>query len=101
MNGRATGPPPDASGPVPIRPDAIRAQRAKVARGVAIASKVGYSLFGLAMVLFVVGFTTTFSGTVASATVACLVAGCVVLAPAIILGYAVKSAERHDREHGR
>lgn len=67
----------------------------------AVASRVGYALFGLAIVLFVVGFATRFSDTVASATITCLVAGCVVLAPAIILGYAVKSAERHDREHGR
>ncbi len=82
-------------------PDPVRAQRATVARGAAAASRLGYALFGLAIVLFVVGFATTFSGAVASATIACLVAGCVVLAPAIILGYAVKSAERHDREHGR
>jgi len=80
--------------------DPVRAQRARVARAVAAASRLGYALFGLAIVLFVVGFATTFSGAVASATIACLVAGSVVLAPAIILGYAVKSAERHDREHG-
>lgn len=85
----------------PSRPDPVRAQRAKVARAVAVASRLGYALFGLAIVLFVVGMATRFSDTVASATIACLVAGCVVLAPAIILGYAVKSAERHDREHGR
>jgi hypothetical protein len=29
-----------------------------------------------------------------------LVGGCVLLAPAIILGYAVKAAEREDRERG-
>ncbi len=81
--------------------DPIRAQRARVARGVAVASRVGYGLFGLAVVLFVIGFATTFSGVIASATIVALVAGCVVLAPAIILGYAVTSAERHDREHGR
>ena len=87
--------------PAPGAPDPVRAQRAKVARGVALAGRVGYALFGLALILFAVGFATTFSGPVASATIACLVAGCVVLAPAIILGYAVKSAEREDREHGR
>ena len=31
---------------------------------------------------------------------AALIAGCVLLAPAIILGYAVKAAEREDRERG-
>jgi hypothetical protein len=29
-----------------------------------------------------------------------LIAGCVLLAPAIILGYAVRAAEREDRERG-
>jgi membrane-bound ClpP family serine protease len=87
-------------GPEPAA-DPVRAKRARISSAVTVASRIGYALFGLAIVLFVVGFATTFSGAVASATVACLVAGCVVLAPSIILGYAVKSAERHDREHGR
>lgn len=81
--------------------DPVRAQRARIAAAVAVTSRVGYGLLGLAVVLFVVGFATTFSGTVAAATIACLIAGSVVLAPTIILGYAVRSAERHDREHGR
>ncbi|MEX2658065.1 MAG: hypothetical protein WD232_00110 [Acidimicrobiales bacterium] len=81
--------------------DPIRAQRAKVARSVAVATQLGYGLFALAIMLFVIGFATRFTGALASATVASLITGCVVLAPAIVLGYAVKSAERHDREHGR
>jgi hypothetical protein len=79
----------------------VRAKRAKVARLVAVGSRLGYSLFGLAIVLFVVGFATRFTSALATATLVCLIAGSVVLAPAIIFGYAVKSAERHDREHGR
>ena len=82
------------------RHDPVRAQRARIAAAVAVASRVGYALFGLAIVLFVVGFATTFSGVVAAATIACLIAGSAVLAPTIILGYAVRSAERHDRDHG-
>ena len=30
----------------------------------------------------------------------CLVVGSILLAPAIVLGYAVKAAEREDRERG-
>ena len=30
-----------------------------------------------------------------------LIVGTILLAPAIVLGYAVKAAERDDREHGR
>ena len=89
-----------AGGPPPAH-DPVRAQRARIAAAVAVASRVGYGLMALAVVLFVAGFATTFTGTVAAATLACLIAGCVVLGPTIILGYAVKSAERHDREHGR
>lgn len=80
--------------------DPVRAQRARISKAVAVASRTGYALLGAAVVVFVAGFFTTFSDTLASVTIACLIAGCVVLAPAIILGYAVKSAERHDREHG-
>lgn len=83
------------------RYDPVRAKRARVARIVAVASRLGYGLFGLAIVLFVVGFATRFTVVLATATVVCLVVGSVVLAPAIIFGYAVTSAERHDREHGR
>lgn len=81
--------------------DPVRAQRTRVAAAVTMASRLGYGLFAAAMALFVVGFATRFTPGLATATVACLVAGCVVLAPAIILGYAVRSAERHDRELGR
>jgi hypothetical protein len=33
--------------------------------------------------------------------VACMVVGSILLAPAIVAGYAVKAAERDDLEHGR
>jgi hypothetical protein len=35
-----------------------------------------------------------------TAITVCLVAGSILLAPAIVLGYAVKAAERDDRERG-
>ena len=80
--------------------DPVRAQRARVAGAVAVATRLGYGLFAAAVITFFVGLATTFTSGLASVTVAFLVAGTVVLAPAIILGYAVRSAERHDREHG-
>jgi hypothetical protein len=53
------------------------------------------------MVLFFVGLATDLASGVIAAATACLLAGCVVLAPAILLGYAVRGAERDDREnHG-
>ena len=38
--------------------------------------------------------------TVLFSVVVTLVAACVLLAPSIVLGYAVKAAEREDRERG-
>jgi hypothetical protein len=54
----------------------------------------------LAVVLFVVGFAFGFPGYLVTATIAALAIGSVVLLPAIIVGYAVKAAEREDLESG-
>ncbi len=80
--------------------DPVRDRRARIARLVALGQRTGYSLFGGAIVLFVVGFATGFDGIVGSTIVGCLVGGSLVLAPAIVFGYAVKAAERDDRERG-
>jgi cyanate permease len=81
--------------------DPIRERRARIARLVELGQRVGYGLFGVAIVGFVVGFATGFSSTWTTVVVASIVVGSLVLAPAIVLGYAVKAAEREDRELGR
>ncbi len=65
-----------------------------------MANRVGYLCFGIAIVTFIVGFIVSFNGTVSAIVVASMIVGSVLLAPAIVLGYAVKAAERDDREHG-
>ena len=80
--------------------DPIRERRARIATLVRLGQRVGYALFGIAIVLFVVGFVGDFSDGIAAAIAVCLVAGSVILAPAIIFGYAVRAAEREDRERG-
>ena len=80
--------------------DPVRARRVRIARGVELAQRVGYGLFGLAVIGFVVGFAVGFDGAFVAFVVTCLLLGSVVLAPAIVLGYAVKAAEREDRERG-
>jgi hypothetical protein len=80
--------------------DPVRARRARIAKLVQVGQRAGYSLFLGAIVLFVVGFASGFDGIVGSTIVGCLVAGSLVLAPAIVFGYAVKAAERDDRERG-
>jgi hypothetical protein len=78
----------------------VRARRARIARLVELGQRVGYALFGVAIVLFIIGFVAGYSGAVVAVIVTCLIVGSVVLAPAIVFGYAVKAAEREDRERG-
>lgn len=53
------------------------------------------------MVVFVVGFAVGFTGTLVAVVTAALAIASVLLAPAIVLGYAVNAAERDDRQHRR
>jgi nitrogen fixation-related uncharacterized protein len=80
--------------------DPIRRRRVQVARWTALANRTGYVLLLVAVVLFFVALGVGFSGALATLVVIALVAACVLLAPSIILGYAVKAAEREDRERG-
>lgn len=80
--------------------DPVRARRARIARLVGYGKRVGYSLFGSATVLFGIGLATGFGGAVGPTIIGCLVIGSLVLAPAIVFGYAVKAAERDDRQRG-
>ena len=65
-----------------------------------MANRLGYLCFGIAILTFIIGFIVSFNGTVSAIVVASMIVGSVLLAPAIVLGYAVKAAERDDREHG-
>jgi hypothetical protein len=50
--------------------------------------------------VFAIAFVVGFSGPLVTIVTVCLIAGSLLLAPAIILAYAVKAAEREDRERG-
>jgi hypothetical protein len=80
--------------------DPVRARRRQIAKYTLLANRVGYLFIALAMAIFVIGFAVGFSSGVATAVIATFIIGCVLLAPAIVLGYAVKAAERDDRERG-
>jgi hypothetical protein len=80
--------------------DPVRARRERVARWTRLANRVGYLCFAVSVVGFVVALATSFSSTMAAVVVAGLIVGTVLLAPAIVLGYAVKAAEREDRDRG-
>ena len=81
--------------------DPIRQRRSQVAKWVLIANRVGYLCWGVSLAVFFVGFGIGFHAGVATTVIATLAVGALLLAPSIILGYAVKAAEKDDRLHGR
>lgn len=80
--------------------DPVLVRRRRMARGAVLAKRVGYALFGLAVVLFFVGFAIGLNGGLVAGILVCMGVGSVLLAPAIVIGYAVKAADRDDRERG-
>ncbi len=80
--------------------DPVRARRAQMQRAATIGQRVGYLLFAVAIVAFFYGFFVDFTDGVVTVIVATMAVGSISLAPAIVLGYAVKAAEREDREQG-
>jgi len=81
--------------------DPVLVQRARVQRIANVAKRVGYVLFLASMVLFFVALATNLPSGLTAAAAATLIGGCIVLAPAILLGYAVRGAERDDEERQR
>jgi hypothetical protein len=88
------------SSSTPRSTDPVRARREQVARWTLLANRIGYLVLALAMTLFVLAFLFGFTATMATLIVVCLVVSFVLLAPSIVLGYAVKAAEREDVERG-
>ncbi len=80
--------------------DPVRVKRAKIAKWTLLANRVGYLFVALAMALFFMAFVLGFNSTMATLVIIAFIIGCVLLAPSIIVGYAVKAAEREDRENG-
>ena len=80
--------------------DPVRARRARIDHLSRLGQRVGYGCYGVALLAFFVGFATSYSSPLIAVIVAGLVVGSVTLLPAIIFGYAVKAAEREDRERG-
>lgn len=81
--------------------DPVLERRRRIAGLVRVGQRVGYGLFGLAIVLFFLGLFAGFGGVIGGGIVAAIVVGSIVLAPAIVFGYAVRAAEREDRQEGR
>ena len=78
--------------------DPVVVRRARIARWVGLAKRVGYALLLLAVILFVVAAATGFPSGVTTATIVALIAACIVLPVPIVLGYGLRAAEREDRD---
>ncbi len=80
--------------------DPVRARRAAVAKWNRLATRVGYALFLVAVVMFFVALATDFSSGKVTVITTSMIIGSVLLAPAIVVGYAVKAAEKDDVARG-
>ncbi len=81
--------------------DPVRVRRQQVAKWSLLANRVGYLLYAATVTCFVLAFAIGFNSAMVSIMTAGLVGGSILLAPSIVLGYAVKAAEREDRENNR
>ena len=81
-------------------PDPVLARRARAARLAELGQRAGYLCYLVAIVAFFVGLATSYSTALIATVVSGLAVGSILLLPSIILGYAVKAAEREDRERG-
>ena len=77
--------------------DPILVRRRRIARLAELGQRIGYALFGVAIVAFVVAFIAGFSPGWVTLIVGSMIVGSIFLAPAIVAGYAVKAADREDR----
>lgn len=73
-------------------------RRRRIAAITSAGQRLGYVLYALAAVGFFTGLAVGYAPWLVTAIVALLIAGSVVLAPAIVFGYAVRAADRADRE---
>ena len=60
--------------------------------------KIGYSIFFLSLIIFAIGFTVEFNNLVAKTLTVLLIVGSIVIAQSILLHYAVRGAEREEKE---
>ena len=77
--------------------DPVLERRARIARLVKIAQRLGYLALAVAVVTFVIAFATGFPSALVTITIVGLVAAIVILPLPIVFGYGVRAAEREER----
>ncbi len=78
--------------------DPILEKRARISRATSTSLRVGAGLYILATALFAVALLTEFNGFLTTTITLALLLGSAILAPAMVFHYAVKAADRADRE---
>jgi hypothetical protein len=81
--------------------DEVAAKRARIARAVGLAKRVGYLGLLVAVLAFVAAIVTGFPDWAVAVSIAGLVVAIVVLPIPIIMGYGIRAAEREERGGGR
>jgi Na+/proline symporter len=67
----------------------------------ALGQRIGWALIAVAVAGFAWCVAADFPSAVVTVVIVALIACCIVMPPAMVLGYAVRAAEREDRETGR
>lgn len=80
--------------------DPVRARRERVAHLNLLANRIGYLFFALAISCFIMAYAIGFKGPLVTIVIASIFIGSALLAPSIVIGHAVKAAEREDQENG-
>lgn len=79
--------------------DPVLLKRAKISRLTSLALRFGAGLYAAATALFILAIATEFTQLLATLITICLILGSLVLAPAMVFHYAIKAADRADREN--
>ncbi len=82
------------------RGDPVRNRREIISKWTNFAKRIGYLCFLVSITAVAVGLSWRFTPLVGQIGTLSLMIGSVLLAPAIVLGYAVKAADREDRKNG-
>ena len=93
-------PQPTRGGKAPVSgpEDPLMTRRARLAQLANLGRRVGYLTFALSIGLLVLGLAPDYTESIAAVVIGLLVGGSTVLAPAILLHYAVRGAEREETE---
>jgi hypothetical protein len=80
--------------------DPVLERRARIARAVNVAQRIGYLALGIAIGAFIAAFATGFPSWLVTLTIGALAAAILILPVPIVFGYGIKAAEREERGGG-